>query len=179
MNMLIDCGKAIKLDVETGRIPADVMNHVVKIGLRNILMDCHAGITKKENPGNYQTLAREKVEAKLAAMYAGDIRVARATSGVTRDPVRAEALSMARKIVAGVFYFKPKDKTWAIRDQEQFAEIKSALGDEYSFDQDGLREVWDYLVDAQADECMDAAEVAVEARASVKRPISLAGLVKA
>lgn len=175
--MLVNIGKGITLDLDATTLPAPVMQHVVMIGLRNILMDCHAGITKVDNPLDYVALSREKAGAKWAAMVAGNLRVARQSSGVSRDPVRAEALAMARKIVGAVFYFAAKDSTWKVRDAGQFAEIKAALGDEYDFGQDGLRDVWDYLVDAQADECMEAAEAAVAARNSIK-PVGLAGLVR-
>ena len=48
--MLVAIGKGIELDVDPTRFNRDVMEHVVKIGLRNILTDSHANATAKSDP---------------------------------------------------------------------------------------------------------------------------------
>jgi hypothetical protein len=48
--MLVPIGKGIELDVDPTRFNRDVMEHVVKIGLRNILTDSHANATAKSDP---------------------------------------------------------------------------------------------------------------------------------
>lgn len=88
--MEIQIGKGIALPVEIEKLPANVMDHVVYIGLRNILMDAHAGITTDEP--DYQAKARAVAEKKLAAMLSGEVRVAGTREG---DPVRAEAMRLA------------------------------------------------------------------------------------
>lgn len=173
--MDVNIGKGITLAIDTTLIVGPVLDHVMKIGLRNILMDCHAGITKADHPTDYTALSKAKAEAKLAAMIAGDIRAARATSGITRDPVRAEALKMARKAVNAVFR-KPKDKDWVVVDKTQWIDVKTSMTD-YDFDTEaGIQEAWDALVEAQADACMDDAEKIVALRSAPKAAVSLAGL---
>jgi hypothetical protein len=72
--MQVIIGKGITLDVATDKLPPAAMDHVVKIGLKNILQDAHAGV---KDPAK----AREKSEAKLAALMRGEIR--------TASPIRA------------------------------------------------------------------------------------------
>lgn len=99
--MEINVGKGITIDVDVGKlgfgigdISTPVSGHVIYIGLRNILMDAHAGIATDEP--DYQAKARAVVEKKLAAMYAGEVRVAGTREG---DPVRAEAMRLATDAV--------------------------------------------------------------------------------
>lgn len=93
--MQIVVGKGITLDVNPGELPGDIENentalgHVIKIGLRNILMDVHAGET---DAGAAEHKAREK----LAALMAGTVRIAGTREG---DPVRAMAMQLATKVV--------------------------------------------------------------------------------
>lgn len=93
--MQIQIGKGITVDAELDKLGfpgqlSAVAAHVTYIGLRNMLMDAHAGITTDEP--DYQAKARAVAEKKLAAMYAGEVRVASTREG---DPVRAEAKRLA------------------------------------------------------------------------------------
>lgn len=100
--MEINVGKGITIDVDVDKLTPGyddtahlvaaqpVFEHVIRIGLRNILMDCHAGIPIDEP--DYQAKARAVVEKKLEAMYNGEVRVAGTREG---DPVRAEAMRLA------------------------------------------------------------------------------------
>lgn len=87
--MLVNVGKGIELDVNANALPANALEHVVKIGLRNILMDVHAGESDPK-------AAREKAERKLAALMSGEVRVTGTREG---DPVRAEAMRIATDMV--------------------------------------------------------------------------------
>lgn len=99
--MEINVGKGITIDADLSRLLFDddyerstVPGHIVYIGLRNILMDAHAGIATDEL--DYQAKARAVVEKKLAALYSGEVRVAGTREG---DPVRAEAMRLAAEAV--------------------------------------------------------------------------------
>jgi hypothetical protein len=75
-------GKGITLPVDVERLPQDVLDHVVYIGLRNVLMDSHASATAESGKD-----ARGMAEKKLASMYAGEVRAAgeRTTDKVAQD----------------------------------------------------------------------------------------------
>ena len=72
--MLVAIGKGIELDVDPARFNAEVTAHIMKIGLRNVLMDSHANATQKADPAGYVAKSRELAEKKLAALYAGVVR---------------------------------------------------------------------------------------------------------
>lgn len=121
----VPVGKGIKPLVDIAQLPDVVMDHVIFIGLKNILQDCHAGLPDAE--------AREKVEKKLAAMYAGEVRKAR-EGGARSDPLAAECIKLARaKVLAEVVDAKGKIKAtnWAeIADQlpgKSVDEVREAL----------------------------------------------------
>jgi hypothetical protein len=84
--MLIDAGKNITVDVQVDQLPEAAMQHVVKIGLRNLLQDSHAGI---RDPAK----AAEKVNAKLAALMRGEVRTAMAIRPI--NPAEKVALMKA------------------------------------------------------------------------------------
>lgn len=101
--MKVNIGKGIELDVDVMRFNEPVMQHVVYIGLRNILMDSHASITKESDGDNMVANATAEAEKKLAAMYAGQIRVAGTREG---DPVRAMAIRLGTTDVTAAFKAK-------------------------------------------------------------------------
>lgn len=94
--MKVNIGKGIELDVNANALPANVMEHVVYIGLRNILMDSHASVTRESDGENFVANAQAQAEKKLAAMMAGEVRVAGTREG---DPVRAEAIRIASDMI--------------------------------------------------------------------------------
>jgi hypothetical protein len=79
-------------------LPEAALNHAIMIGLRNILMDSHASVTKEEYPDDAEreAAARAMVQKKLDALMSGEVRVASTREG---DPVKAEAIRMASDIV--------------------------------------------------------------------------------
>jgi hypothetical protein len=92
--MQINIGKGIELDTPAfASFPKEVQDHIVYIGLRNLLQDAHASMTEeKANGGDVQALSREMAERKLAALTRGELRVVGQREG---DPVKAEALRLA------------------------------------------------------------------------------------
>jgi hypothetical protein len=92
--MKVKLGKGIESDVDVDRLFKNtaVRDHVVYIGLRNILMDAHSRHTKDEE--GYVENSRAAVERKLEAMYNGEVR---SPGGIARevDPVKVEAQRFA------------------------------------------------------------------------------------
>src|SRR5215475_9766070 len=100
--MQVNVGKGITLDVDVTRLGfapeselSPVALHVIYLGVRNPVMDSHAGITK-ESDDNWEQLSKEKAIAKLESMYNGEVRAAGTREG---DPVKAEAMRLAIKAV--------------------------------------------------------------------------------
>lgn len=69
--MLVKIGKGLEIEVDTKKLSAPVMDHVVYMGLRNILMDSHASIKIEEE--NFKAKAMALVNKKLNSMYAGEV----------------------------------------------------------------------------------------------------------
>jgi hypothetical protein len=100
----INIGKAIGLaiDLEKLQLKTQVMDHVIAIGLRNILMDSHASCRSEDfkTEFDWREASKAMAEKKLAAMMAGEIR---SNGGGVRaskaDPITAEALRMARVVI--------------------------------------------------------------------------------
>jgi hypothetical protein len=59
MTMLVAVGKGIELEVDVPRLNNEVRDHVMRTGLRNLLMDAHASATAKVDPENYIKRSRE------------------------------------------------------------------------------------------------------------------------
>src|SRR5262249_52530028 len=67
--MLVAIGKGIELEVDVTRLNTEVRDHVMRTGLRNLLMDAHASATTKSDPPGYVQKSREFAEQKLASLY--------------------------------------------------------------------------------------------------------------
>ena len=117
--MLVTIGKGIELDVDTVRFNAEVNEHILRTGLRNLLMDAHASATAKADPEGYVRKSRELAEKKLASLYAGIVRV-QSVGSVAKptDPVSAVVLRLARKAIqrekASDIAAVPKDQRLAL-----------------------------------------------------------------
>ena len=98
--MLVAVGKGIELEVDVSRLNDEVRDHVMRTGLRNLLMDAHASATAKADPENYIKRSRELAERKLASLYTGIVR-AQSFGGpkAPTDPVAMVILRLARKAV--------------------------------------------------------------------------------
>lgn len=93
--MLVNIGKGIEMDVDVTKLPANVQEHVVYIGLRNILMDSHASVTAEKSADvGAESLAM--AEKKLVAMYAGEVRSVGTRTG---DVVKSEAIRIATGLI--------------------------------------------------------------------------------
>ena len=88
--MLVAIGKGIELDVDVTRFNSEVHDHIVRTGLRNLLMDAHASATAKADPEGYVTKSRELAEKKPASLYAGIIGVQ--SVGPARHPQACQAI---------------------------------------------------------------------------------------
>src|SRR5262249_52525449 len=98
--MIVAIGKGIEIGNDVTRFNTEVHEHILRTGLRNLLMDAHASATAKADPDNYVKRSREMAEKKLASMYAGVVRAA--TVGGPKapsDPVGVVILRLARKAV--------------------------------------------------------------------------------
>ena len=98
--MLVAIGKGIELDVDVTRFNSELHDHLLRTGLRNLLMDAHASATAKADPEGYVKKSRELAEKKLASLYAGVVR-AQSFGGpkAPTDPVAMVILRLARKAV--------------------------------------------------------------------------------
>lgn len=90
--MQVAIGKGITLDVDYERFNAAVLQHVIYMGLRNVLMDSHASHTKDADGDDYVANSQATAERKLEAMYNGEVRAVGTREG---DPVKAEAVRIA------------------------------------------------------------------------------------
>jgi hypothetical protein len=117
--MLVAIGKGIELDVDVTRFNGEVHDHLVRTGLRNLLMDAHASATAKADPEGYVKKSRELAEKKLASLYAGVVRV-QSVGGVAKptDPVSAVVMRLARRAIqkenASDIAAAPKDQRLAL-----------------------------------------------------------------
>ncbi len=125
--MLVNIGKTIVLDIDTTRLPSNVMDHVVYIGLRNVLMDSHANVTKEEAGDAFVEQARAVAEKKLAAMYAGNVRTG-ATTRAPKDALGAIIYRLARaRTIASIVKTSPTFKVANVKSDAQKAWLKGKV----------------------------------------------------
>jgi hypothetical protein len=110
MTITVNIGKGIDLVTPAFEsFTQEVKDHIVYIGLRNILMDSHAGITEaKADGGDVQAMSRAVAEKKLAALVAGEVRTTSVREG---DPVKKEAMRLALAAVDAAIRGKGKKPT--------------------------------------------------------------------
>ena len=133
--MDVNVGRGITLAVDADRLSADVMKHVVYIGLRNILMDAHANATKKSGAGPDE--ARALSEKKLDAMYRGEVRttthragdeIAREVLKIAVERVKARIAELGKKL--GDYDVKKLAADLAAKNADEFRELaESRLAD--------------------------------------------------
>jgi hypothetical protein len=122
--MRVQIGKTIEMDVALERLglPTELSpaaSHVVYIGLRNVLMDSHASVTKDE-PDHIER-SREMAEKKLDALYRGEVRVAQTRAPHAADALAAEIKRLATGIVMrtrgnGLAKLKKRERVAALRE---------------------------------------------------------------
>ena len=128
--MLVAIGKGIELDVDVTRFNSELHDHLLRTGLRNLLMDAHASATAKADPEGYVKKSRELAEKKLASLYAGVVR-AQSFGGpkAPTDPVAMVVLRLARKAVI------PRPEVAAASKADRLATINRLAG-EYAEEHD-------------------------------------------
>jgi hypothetical protein len=126
--MLVGIGKGIELEVDVTQFNGEVHEHILRTGLRNLLMDAHASATAKADPEGYVQKSRELAEKKLASLYAGIIRV-QSVSGLAKptDPVSAVVMRLARKAIQ-----KEKAPDIAAAPKDQRLALINRLAAEYA-----------------------------------------------
>ena len=112
--IMVKIGKGIEMECPLpSAVSPEVRDHVWYIGLRNILMDSHAGVTLEKCDGDESKVVPESravAEKKLAALIAGDLRT---TSTREVDPVRREAVKLAFDHFTNKARAKIKSGDWA------------------------------------------------------------------
>lgn len=96
----IDCGKSIAFDItdemllELGKHQS-AFDHVLMIGLKNLVQDSHASIKREyfETDEEWKAAAKARAEMKLGAILSGDLR----TQSATRAPKLSDRDAFARK----------------------------------------------------------------------------------
>src|SRR5262245_17086672 len=128
--MLVAIGKGIELEVDVPRLNNEVRDHVMRTGLRNLLMDAHASATAKADPQGYVQKSRELAEKKLASLYAGVVR-AQSFGGpkAPTDPVAMVIMRLARKAIMS------RPEVAAASNSDRLATI-NRLAAEYAKDHD-------------------------------------------
>lgn len=100
--MLVNIGKTIELEVDETKFNDEVMKHVFYMGIRNVLMDSHAGVNAKAQPNlssqDVIDQSRAVAQKKLAALYRGEIRVA-GTRASNVDPIENEMRRIALTLI--------------------------------------------------------------------------------
>src|SRR5262245_15877733 len=129
--MLMAIGKGIELDVDVTRFNREVHDHILRTGVRNLLMDAHASATAKADPENYIKRSREMAEKKLASLYAGVVR-AQTIGGLktASDPLSQVIMRLARKAVVS------RPEVLAASNADRLATI-NRLAAEYAREHDG------------------------------------------
>lgn len=124
--MQVNVGKNIELNIDHAALPQNALDHVIMIGLRNVLMDSHASITADEYPdaGEREAAARAMIDKKLAALMSGEVRVSGSRES---DPVRAEALRSASAVIVTALKKAGKIKKTADVDSKLLREKAAEL----------------------------------------------------
>ena len=96
----IDCGKSISFEItdemllELGKHQS-AFDHVLMIGLKNLVQDSHASIKREDyaSEDEWKAAAKARAEMKLGAILSGDLR----TQSATRVPKLSDRDAFARK----------------------------------------------------------------------------------
>ena len=94
-------GKDIVREVDFAQFPQNVIDHAIRLGIGNMLRDCHAGITADEYGDNFKAEAAQAVDQKLSDMLAGVIR--ESSGGREADPVKRESKRIATEMVTAQY----------------------------------------------------------------------------
>lgn len=133
------------MEIDMARLEAhpQVMDYLVRLGLKNCLQDSHAGMTEKTEPDADKRLEKKQALAskKLEALYAGQVARIRTQSG---DPVERE---MAKLVEAAALAKLPKGKAKKDIQPEAWANFIAAIR---AKDEAGFRAKAEAMVAAKA-----------------------------
>lgn len=88
--------KAVDLDL----LNSEVTAHIMTLGLKNMLQDCHAGQTTEKYGSHVAKVNSAKiVDAKIQSLYEGKVNARFGIRVPKADPVAKEALKIARSRV--------------------------------------------------------------------------------
>jgi hypothetical protein len=125
----VNIGKGITLAIDETKFgvfdPNTALSHILSIGLRNILMDSHASVTKIENPDDFKEKSEAVALAKLDALYANEVRTNAGTKTRETDPVAKQAKTLANAWMAARL-----GKSWAkgeVSNKDTYAELTVAF----------------------------------------------------
>lgn len=96
-------GKYGSIAVDQSRLNETVSQHIWDYGLRQILNDAMADKTDDDGAPLPTDQIVAKVEKRLAALYAGELRVRNGSAAEPLDPVEREAFRMAREKITEQF----------------------------------------------------------------------------
>ena len=135
--MLVKVGKGIETEVDVNRLNSTTMEHVVYTGLRNLLMDAHAGATAKDDPEGYVAKSRELAERKLDGLYRGEIRRVGVGVAAPTDPLSVEI----RRIATGIVKQRHAKELAAVPSKERLAKLNSLVSQHVADHEDDLRPI--------------------------------------
>jgi hypothetical protein len=136
-DMLVKVGKGIEIEVDVNRLNSTTLDHVVYTGLRNLLMDAHAGATAKDDPEGYVAKSRELVERKLDGLYRGEIRRVGVGVAVPTDPLSIEV----RRIAAGIVKKRHSKELSEVPAKERLAKLNALVAEHIAEHGDKLRPI--------------------------------------
>lgn len=176
MTLTIEIGKGLNVAVTEAQVDTLLKNeatrvHMVRVALRNTLMDCHAGIKREdyaagdEGTAEWRKDSLAKSMAKFEAMLRGEVRAAVRGPRVSSDPVEAEAMREART------FFYGKARGWEKGDEKAKAFLTKLAA---ALDVDTANTGWEKIalddaikLRAAKPESIAAAKAIVEAKASL------------
>jgi hypothetical protein len=178
--MEIEIGKGLTMNVDTEslREQAQAWEHVVYIGLRNILMDAHAGVKKEDFEGDdaaqkYRDESLAMSQKKLDALFRNEVRANRSTGPriSSADPVEAEAQREARTFIFG------RARGWE-KGKKEALDYLAALAKALEMDGKDSKEILAAAVKRRASkpESLEAARKIVEAKKSIQVDVESLGL---
>lgn len=142
----LDCGKSVAFNLtedDVAKLAAhpEVVQYVWHIGLKNILQDSHAPVTREkyESDDAWIQAKRDRASLKLGALMNGDVR----TQTRERAPTVDDFTAMARKVILESM---SKDERKALADRDDKAEFLDGV---YVANADELRPVVEARLEAE------------------------------
>lgn len=156
--MKVDCSKGITVEVDLTRLNHAVGQHILYMGLHNILQDSHANCTK-DSGDDWMERSIAAVHKKLDSLYAGEVR---AIGTRTTDPVARTMRDLARaEIKEAVDARYADDKTKKRWSQYSSEEITAAVNKRLEAHDARLRKTAEKMVKAAKAEKVELTDVEI------------------